>query len=350
MEKVRTLLADDHALVRSGLRNALSELPNIQIIGEVGNGRDLIDALKKLRPDCLLIDVTMPDFEPLAAIQYIRMEYPNMRILVVSAYDDDVYVQGLLSAGVDGYHLKDQPLSDLRLAVQRVLAGERWISSSLVNKLLAPQRTPSGSTPIISSRQKEILVLLTDGLDNKAIARRLGLSIKTIENHLTRLYRQINVHSRLEAANYVRDHPECVDGKRNARVQEDFFIPSSTEQIVILLLDDNQRYRGQLRQIIGRVYPQALIYEADDIESAIHVTNKVMPTIVFIDVVLGDEDGIRGMRKIKFASPATRAVLISAYPDREFHRRGLEAGAIAFLDKKDLDASTLYQIIIDNIV
>mgnify|MGYP001772775352 CR=1 FL=1 len=140
------LLADDHAVVRAGIRNALEGLADLEIVGEVGDGPALFEALAQMKPDCLLIDVTMPDFEPVAAIHQIRACYPNMRILVVSAYDDDIYVQGLLKAGVDGYHLKDQPLSDLRLAVQRVVAGERWVSSRLVDKLVAYTEAPPSST------------------------------------------------------------------------------------------------------------------------------------------------------------------------------------------------------------
>ena len=103
----------------------------------------------------MVIDVTMPDFEPVATIRQIRAQYPAMKILVVSAYDDDAYVQGLLGAGVNGYHLKDQPLSDLRLAVQRVLAGERWISSNLIGKLLSYSefvRTLLRPSPTASAR------------------------------------------------------------------------------------------------------------------------------------------------------------------------------------------------------
>ena len=125
----RLMLADDHEVVRSGLRNALQDMTEIKIVGEVGNGLALKSQLLSSKPDCLLIDITMPDFEPISDIKQIRKMYPAMRILVVSAHDDDVYVQGLLGIGVNGYHLKDQPLSDLRLAVQRVLSGQRWVSS-----------------------------------------------------------------------------------------------------------------------------------------------------------------------------------------------------------------------------
>jgi DNA-binding NarL/FixJ family response regulator len=348
MSKVRILLADDHAVVRAGIRNALEELANLEIVGEVGDGPALFEALAQMQPDCLLIDVTMPDFEPVAAIRQIRTRYPDMRILVVSAYDDDVYVHGLLGAGVDGYHLKDQPLSDLRLAVERVLAGERWVSSPLVDKLVG-STDASLSSSSLTARQCEILRLLQQGLDNQTIARRLGLSIKTVENHLTRLYRQLGVQSRLEAVNYVMQHPEVLTMSRQATSMVPLFSEGPVQQhVTMLLVDDNARYRRQLRRMIGKVCPQAMVYEAQNIGEAVLLTQQAAPQLVLVDVILGEEeDGIRCTRRIKALSPPSRIVLISAYPDREFHRLGLEAGAVAFLDKKDLDASTLCQIIDD---
>jgi DNA-binding NarL/FixJ family response regulator len=349
MDKVRILLADDHAVVRAGIRNALKELPDLEITGEVGDGPALFAALDHTQPDCLLIDVTMPDFEPVAAIREIRTRYPTMRILVVSAYDDDVYVQGLLGVGVDGYHLKDQPLSDLQLAVQRVLGGERWISSPLVDKLVS-YKDALPSSPHLTTRQRDILRLLQQGFDNQAIARRLGLSVKTIENHLTRLYRQLNVQSRLEAVNYVLQHPEMLSTSgQKAALPITYPEPPVQEPITLLLVDDSARYRHQLRRMVGKVCPRAGIYEAGNIGEALHLTERVVPQLVLVDVVLGEEDGIYCTRRIKALSPLSRIVLISAYPDREFHRRGLEAGAVAFLDKKDLDAATLRQIINDMI-
>lgn len=338
--KTTVLLADDHDLVRAGLHNALKDLPHLAIVGEVGDGRSLHTALAHHQPDCLIIDVTMPYFDPIPTIRTIRQQYPDMKVLVVSAYDDDIYVQGLLGAGVHGYHLKDQPLSDLRLAVQRVLEGQRWISSSLLDKLLQPVT----AMPTLSERQGELLRLLVEGLDNRAIALRLDLSVKTVENHLTRLYRQLNVQSRLEAANVGRNHPELTQGQASV----DEHLPLTiTEKVAILVVDDNGRYRKQLRRLIGRLQPQATIYEASHTSHAVEIAQQISPNLALVDVVLGEEDGIRCTRQIKQHAPSVKVVLISAYPDQEFHRQGLQAGATAFVDKKDLDAATLRQIMDD---
>ena len=348
MDKIRVLLADDHAVVRAGIRNALQELPDLEITGEASDGPSVFSALAETQPDCLLIDVTMPNFEPIAAIRQIRARYPQMKILVISAYDDDVYVQGLLGAGVDGYHLKDQSLSDLQLAVQRVLDGKKWVSSRLLDKLVSYTDIPAATPSTLTSRQRDILRLLQQGLDNQAIARRMGLSVKTVEKHLTRLYRQLDVQSRLEAVNYVTQHPEvlALSGQTAAKLSAPPTTPAQ-EPISMLLVDDNARYRHQLRRMVGKIFPYARLYEAENIEEAVSLMRLAAPQLALVDVVLGDENGIHCTRRIKALSPQSRVVLISAYPDREFHKQGLEAGAVALLDKKDLDAATLRQVIED---
>lgn len=340
-------MADDHAVVRAGIRKTIGEIPNIEIISEVGNGTQVFQSLERDAIDCLLIDVTMPDFEPISAIRKIRFTYPDLKILVVSAYDDDFYVQGLLRAGVNGYHMKDQSLNDLKLAVKRVLAGERWISSSLLDKLIEPDAIIPGS-PELTNRQRDLLRLLQQGYDNKSIAQETGLSVKTIENHLTRLYRQLNVQSRLEAVNYITNHPHILGVTQpeldKAKMQDELL---KTRQANILITDDNPRYRKQLQRTINKLYPNVLTYEAANTREALQISKRDNLQLALIDVVLGEENGITCARKVKAVAPQCRIILISAYPDREFHRQGLESGAVAFLDKKDIDLSTLRQVIND---
>lgn len=342
MPPARTLLADDHALIRAGLRDALSSLPGIEIIGEAENGRDLFLALQQLHPDLLVMDVNMPDFEPVTAVHKIRAAYPQLKILVVSAYDDEAYVVGLLSAGVNGYHLKDQPLSDLQLAARRVLDGGRWISDPLVNRLV-DHHTETASP--LTRRQRELLYLLTQGYNNNKIALVMDLSIKTVENHLTALYRAIGVESRLEANNYASRHPELLLVPEHEKAQGR--LEAHADMMAVLLVDDNARYRAQLGRLVGRISPSATLYEAEDSAESARLAGQVKPKLAFIDVVLREEDGIQCARRVKAVSPSTRIILISAYPDREFRRIGLNAGAVAFLDKKDIDAATVRQLVND---
>jgi DNA-binding NarL/FixJ family response regulator len=343
----RILLADDHAIVRAGLRNALLAVPNVEVVGEVGDGRSLMEALTQHTLDLLVVDVAMPDFDPVQAIRQIKNQYPELRILIVSAYADEGYVTGLLSAGVDGYHLKDQPLADLQLAVQRVLKGERWISGPLVDRLVHRRPTQSAiptGVPSLTRRQRELLLLLTQGFDNRKIAQTMNLSVKTVENHLTTLYRALGVESRLAATTFANQNPEVLAAK-GSETGELELKPSSV--FSVLVVDDNARYRQQLTRLIGKTFPEVLVYEAEDMGECLRLAERARPHLALIDVVLRDEDGIQCARRLRAISPATRLVLISAYPDREFRRLGLNAGAVAFLDKKDIDAATVRQVVED---
>lgn len=346
MLPIRVLLADDHSLVRAGLRHALEVLPDLEIVGEVGNGRELMEAISRLNPDLLVLDASMPDFEPIPAVQQIKAERPNLKILIVSAYNEETYVVGLLKAGVDGYHMKDQPLADLQLAAQRILNGDRWISGVLIDRLTS--RRPlltSPTAPWLTRRQRELLRLLSQGIDNRNIALNLNLSIKTVENHLTALYRVLGVDSRMKAFSYALRHPElfATSGQEMAETEPSQKGPDLT----VLLVDDNTRYRQQLSRMIGKVSPSSLIYEAENVAEALSLAEQIQPQLALIDVVLEEEDGIQCARHLRNISPLTRIVLISAYPDREFKRQALSAGAIAFLDKKDLDTASVRQVVED---
>lgn len=346
MKQIKIILADDHAVVRAGIFKVLENVHHYKIIDEVKDGPSLLKSLEIARPDCLLVDISMPDFDPLTIIPQIKAQYPNMKILVVSAYDDDHYVQGLLKQGVDGYHLKDQPLNDLKLAIQRVMDGKRWISAPLITKLV---EQPEAQSKILSltSRQSQILRMLHEGFGNNDIAAEMNLSVKTVENHLTRLYRLLGVRSRLEASNYVNQHPEILGVKGHGAAHSKPMPENGSGEFAILLVDDNRQYLHQLQRVLGRVVPQIDLYQANEIEEAVRIAKSIKPQLALVDVVLGNEDGISCARRIKAVSKDSRVIMISAYPDREFHRLSIEAGAIAFLDKKDLDARTLRQVVKD---
>jgi DNA-binding NarL/FixJ family response regulator len=290
----------------------------------------------------------MPDFDPIPAVRQIKGERPGLKILIVSAHDDESYVVGLLDAGADGYHVKDQPLADLQLATQRILEGERWISSSLIGKL-AHQRTVTASSTAIwlTRRQRELLRLLTQGLDNRHIAQTLELSVKTVENHLTALYRVLGVDSRLKAVHYALRHPEllAISGQETLDLEP---LPQRNENdLIVLVVDDNTRYRQQLTRLIGKICPASILYEARNISEAVQLSQQIHPQLALIDVVLEDEDGIQCARQLRNVSPSTRMVVVSAYPDRSFRKQALSAGAVAFVDKKDLDTASLRQVIED---
>ncbi len=348
MSPIKVLLADDHVVVRAGLRNALEVLPTFEIAGEVGNGRELIEALPRINPDLLILDANMPDFEPISAVQQIKAQRPKLKILIVSAHDDETYVVGLLNAGADGYHMKDQPLADLQLAAQRVANGERWISSSLVGRLTHQRTTPpAGTLPWLTRRQRELLRLLTQGMDNRHIAQTLELSVKTVENHLTALYRVLGVDSRLKAMHYTLRHPELLAISGQETLELEPRQQKSSYDLNVLVVDDNMRYRQQLTRLIGKICPTSILYEAENTSEAINLGQQIHPQLAIIDVVLEQEDGIQCARQLRNISPSTRIIVVSAYPDRGFRKQALSVGAVAFVDKKDLDTASLRQVIED---
>jgi len=347
MQNTHVLLADDHAVVRAGIRKIVDQIPHLEVVAEVGTGPLVFSSLEKEQVDLLLIDVTMPEFDPIQAIKQIKILYPALKILVISAYDDEFYVKGLLNVGVNGYHMKDQSLYDLKLAITQVLKGEKWISSKLINTL-SRNYIDKKQPPKLSKRQRDLLTSLQQGLGNKTIAKRYHLSIKTIENNLSSLYRKLNVQSRLEAVNYLTRHPKIIETSPEFNNLENIVTASEQESgYNMLVVDDNTRYRNQLIRMLGKLDPRATIFGASNIKHALDLIHSKKFKLAFIDVILDDENGIDCVEQIKKIQADIRIILISAYPDQEFHKEGIKAGAIAFLDKKNLGSSTLHHIVED---
>jgi len=347
MQNTHIILADDHAVVRAGIRKIVDQIPHLEVVAEVGTGPLVFSSLEKEQVDLLLIDVTMPEFDPIQAIKQIKILYPALKILVISAYDDEFYVKGLLNAGVNGYHMKDQSLNDLKLAITQVLKGEKWISSKLIHTL-SRNYNDKTQPPKLTKRQRDLLISLHQGLDNKTIAKRYQLSIKTIENNLSSLYRKLDVQSRLEAVNYLTRHPKIIETSPEFNILENIVTASEKESgYNMLVVDDNTRYRNQLIRMLVKLDPRATIFGASNIKHALDLIHSKKFKLAFIDVILNDENGIDCVEQIKKIQADIRIILISAYPDQEFHKEGIKAGAIAFLDKKNLGSSTLHHIVED---
>lgn len=148
---------------------------------------------------------------------------------------------------------------------------------------------------------------------------------------------------------YAMEHPEVLGSPKNEPVLNKNISEIPADRFSILIVDDNERYRFNLKRMIKKASAQAVTFEAESIDEALQLVESLNPPLVIVDVVLGDEDGIFCTRRIKAVEPSSQVILMSAYPDREFHRLGLEAGAVAFLDKKDLDLATIRQMIENSI-
>ena len=199
---LRVVLADDHAMVRQGIRQFLEEEDNIQVVAEAADGEEALRLIALHCPDVAVLDIQMPTMTGVEATRQIRERFPGVRILILTAYDDDPYVFALLRAGADGYILKSAQAEDLVRAVQTVAAGQSALSPEIARKLVQQVSGPQAGTAqpeALTDREIEVLRLTARGRTNKEIGRELGISARTVQGHLANVYGKLGVFSRTEA-------------------------------------------------------------------------------------------------------------------------------------------------------
>jgi len=195
-KRIRILLADDHAVVRQGFRMILSAHPDLEIVGEAGNGREAVELAATLRPDVVVMDVAMPELNGIEATRRLTADNPHTRVVALSMHKDSVYVREILRAGARGYLLKDSVADDLVAAVRAVASGEGYLSPGVSNAVLDDYRKHvTNPIDLLSSREREVLQMLAEGKTNKEIAVVLNLSVYTVEAHRGRIMEKLNVHS-----------------------------------------------------------------------------------------------------------------------------------------------------------
>ncbi|HZG67938.1 MAG TPA: response regulator transcription factor [Herpetosiphonaceae bacterium] len=196
---IRVLLADDHVVVRKGVREFLEEEPDIEVVGEAGDGQQAVDMALALQPDVVVMDIQMPVLSGADATRRIRATAPNVRVLVLTAYDDDPYIFGLLEAGATGYVLKTAESREIIRAIRAIAAGQSMTDPAIMARLIARMSQPVGSSETLSERELDVLRLAARGLTNKQISRDLTISDRTVQNHLANIYAKLQVASRTEA-------------------------------------------------------------------------------------------------------------------------------------------------------
>jgi two-component system, NarL family, response regulator NreC len=195
-QKIRILLADDHAVVRQGFKLILASQPDMEIVGEAGNGREAVALAEKLHPDVAVIDVAMPELNGIEATRRMGESAPRTRVLALSMHKDSVYVREILRAGARGYLLKDQVDSDLIAAVRAVARGEGYLSPAVSDAVLNDyRRHVSDPIDLLTSREREVLQMIAEGKTNKEIATVLNLSVYTVDAHRGRIMEKLNLHS-----------------------------------------------------------------------------------------------------------------------------------------------------------
>jgi DNA-binding NarL/FixJ family response regulator len=205
LNTVRVLLADDHTLVRAGLRKLLESIPAMEVVGEAGDGLALLELAERLKPDVVLMDIAMPGLNGLEATGRISRTWPEVRVLILSMHQNAEYVRQALRQGAAAYLLKDAAPLELELALAAVLRGETYlspaVSKGVVSDYVQRLRSDEPAEDALTPRQREVLQLIAEGHSTKEIARRLDLSVKTVETHRTQLMRQLDIH---EVAGLVR--------------------------------------------------------------------------------------------------------------------------------------------------
>jgi two-component system response regulator NreC len=201
---IKILLADDHALVRQGFKMILSAQPDMEIVGEAGNGREAVELAEKLQPDLIVMDVTMPELNGIEATRRVTTAAPRARVLALSMHKDAVYVREILRAGARGYLLKDSVDADLLAAVRSVAKGEGYLSPGVSDAVLTDYRKHvTDPLDLLTSREREVLQMIAEGKTNKEIATTLNLSVYTIEAHRGRIMEKLNLHSTGELVRFA---------------------------------------------------------------------------------------------------------------------------------------------------
>ena len=201
MNPIRVLVADDHSVVREGLRHVLAGVPELMVVGEAGTGPDAMALAATARPDVVLLDLTMPGAGGLEVLRHLRTTLPEIRVLILSVHDDPEYVLESVRAGAHGYLRKDSSPAEIRQAIRAVHAGDTYFSPPVARHLTtalrdgSPPAPPEADLGELTSREREVLVRVARGLTNRETAAELGISVRTVEAHRDSLMRKLRIHT-----------------------------------------------------------------------------------------------------------------------------------------------------------
>ncbi len=198
---IRVILADDHAVVRAGIRQFLEAAGDIKVVGEVGDGTSAIASIQQLEPDVAVLDIQMPEKSGIEVTRWVRAEAPATGVLILTAYDDDPYILAVLQAGANGYVLKTADSADIVQAVRSVHEGKSALDPEIARKVMAQVSGRNLGSPVerLTDRELEVLSLAAKGYTNKAIGVQLGISDRTVQGHLAKSFNKLQASSRTEA-------------------------------------------------------------------------------------------------------------------------------------------------------
>lgn len=199
MKPIRVLLGDDHTIVRAGVRALLDNLPHVEVVGEASNSLDTIEFIEKLHPDVVLLDLMMPGMSGFDVLKQAGEKFPEVRIIVLSAYEEVEYAFQALHLGAEGYLPKGAASAELPLAIEHVMTGKKYLSPTIQQKssFESGRNVQSGEISVaeLTPRQREVLTLIAEGRSTKEISQDLNISVKTVETHRAQLMERLNIHN-----------------------------------------------------------------------------------------------------------------------------------------------------------
>ncbi len=199
---ITVLLADDHPLVQDGIRTRFEDIDDINVIGVANDGKELLEKAEELKPDIIIADISMPHINGLEATRILSKNQPEINVLILTMHDNREYMQNAVDSGAKGYILKDQPANEMIDAVRAIHSGKQHFCSSAVDVMDTKQKDAS----TLTKREQAILVELLSGLNNKKIAEKLSISVRTVECHRGNIYRKIDSHSMSGIIRYAKKH------------------------------------------------------------------------------------------------------------------------------------------------
>ncbi len=223
-EPIRVLIADDHAVVREGLKALIETEPGLEVVGEAADGEEAVFKVRLLKPDVILMDLVMPRKDGIEAIKEIKQDDPEARILVLTSFAEDKRIISAIKAGALGYLLKDASPEELLRAIRDVYRGESSLHPTVAHRLIEEVRGPSSSEKPLESlteREIEVLRLVAQGLSNRQIAKKLFISERTVRTHVSNILRKLHLESRTQAALYaLREGLTSTEGTEGAEAEE----------------------------------------------------------------------------------------------------------------------------------